>query len=192
LLKVLNLGCGFLPLINDKKRTYINIDLLKLTEKQTIGANYVRHNLTKFPYPFEDETFDEIYLSHVIEHIDEGDHPMLIQEVRRLCKPDGTISWIYPEFITIAQNYILNKRGDRDYWKQCIYGRSGKGGMDRHVALIDTPFFIDLVKVYGLIPEKVFTDKKEDYNTVLICRKGQPLKTYEELLKDEVNRTVRR
>lgn len=185
-LRVLNLGCGFFPLVNKRGYEYHNLDLLKLTRKQVGEATYIRHDMLKYPYPLPDATFDRVYLSHVIEHISEEDHPMLLQEVHRLLKADGEAKFIYPEFTTVAKYYLTNKLGDRDFWKMVIYGRSGKGGLDHHKALMDTPFFLDKLKLYGLVPIKAFTDKKEDYNTVVIAGKGKPTQTYEELVRREV------
>ena len=45
----LNLGCG-----KDIKEGYINLDIVDY------GGNQI-HNINSFPYPFEDNTFDEIY-----------------------------------------------------------------------------------------------------------------------------------
>ena len=49
----LNLGCG-----KDIKTGYINLDIVDY------GGNEI-HDITTFPYPFEDNTFEEIYASHV-------------------------------------------------------------------------------------------------------------------------------
>lgn len=59
-MKKLHLGCG-----EDIKEGYINLDFLKMD-----GVDVV-HNLNKFPYPFEDNQFDEVYASHILEHLDD-------------------------------------------------------------------------------------------------------------------------
>src|SRR3989344_3463022 len=59
-IKKLNFGCG--PEI---MKGYVNMDILKLQ-----GVDVV-HNFNKFPYPFKDNEFDEIYTSHVLEHLDD-------------------------------------------------------------------------------------------------------------------------
>ena len=51
----LNLGCG-----NDLKEGYVNVDIVDY------GGNTI-HDINKFPYPFEDNTFDEVLASHVLE-----------------------------------------------------------------------------------------------------------------------------
>jgi len=47
----LNIGCG-----KDLKEGYVNLDVVNY------GGNQI-HDLNKFPYPFEENTFDEIYAS---------------------------------------------------------------------------------------------------------------------------------
>jgi SAM-dependent methyltransferase len=56
--KKLNMGCG-----TDIKSDYINLDMVPLK-----GVNVV-HDLNKFPYPFEDDTFEEICCINVLEHL---------------------------------------------------------------------------------------------------------------------------
>ena len=72
----LNLGCG-----SKKLDGYINID-----KYDTYNPDII-HDLEKFPYPFEDNSVDEILLSHVLEHI--GQNPdifnSIIKEFYRIC-----------------------------------------------------------------------------------------------------------
>jgi len=55
-MKKLNLGCG-----EDYKEGYINLDIL---DNEFVD---VIHDLNKFPYPFKDDEFGEIYIHHVLE-----------------------------------------------------------------------------------------------------------------------------
>lgn len=55
----LNLGCG-----RDIKKDYLNCDISK-----KYGADKIV-NLNKFPYPFKDNFADEIYMNHILEHLD--------------------------------------------------------------------------------------------------------------------------
>ena len=71
----LNLGCG-----KDLKEGYVNLDIVDY------GGNQI-HDINKFPYPFADNYFDEIYASHVLEHIDNFNKT--ITELYRILKPNG-------------------------------------------------------------------------------------------------------
>jgi len=59
-MKKLNMGCG-----NDILVWYLNRDIIKLP-----WVNKV-YDFEKFPYPFKDNEFDEIYCSHVLEHMND-------------------------------------------------------------------------------------------------------------------------
>jgi SAM-dependent methyltransferase len=81
----LNLGCG-----NVIKEGYINLDLYN--EKADI-----KHDLNIFPYPFKDNTFDEILSEGCIEELD--NFRKVIEEIYRILKPNGILKvWtsIYP------------------------------------------------------------------------------------------------
>ena len=81
----LNLGCG-----QDIRKGYVNLDFLKLR-----GVDVV-HDLNKFPYPFDDDEFDEIYTSHVLEHLD--NLPKAMKELKRICRNGGRIKIRVPHF----------------------------------------------------------------------------------------------
>ncbi len=75
---ILDIGCG-----TDKVQGAVGIDRVKLP-----GVDVV-HDLNKFPYPFKNETFDEVYLLDVIEHLDNV--VGVIEECYRLLKPGGKL-----------------------------------------------------------------------------------------------------
>ena len=83
----LNLGCG--SKIYDG---YINVD------KFDIYNVDIQHDLEKFPYPFEDNSVEEIILSHVLEHI--GQDPdifiKILKEFYRICKNHALIKIVVP------------------------------------------------------------------------------------------------
>jgi SAM-dependent methyltransferase len=84
-MKKLNLGCG-----NDIKKDYVNLDFIKQP-----GVDVV-HDLNKFPWPFKDNTFDEIYASHVLEHVE--DLTKTMEEIIRISKPESKIKIRVPHF----------------------------------------------------------------------------------------------
>ncbi len=56
----------------------------------------ILHDLNKFPYPIADNSFDEIYAKHVIEHLD--DPIRFMSEMTRVLKPGGTVFVETPHF----------------------------------------------------------------------------------------------
>lgn len=98
-IKKLNLGCGM-----DYKANYINLDY-----NRNIKAD-IYHDLNKFPYPFKDNEFDEIYCHHILEHID--DVLRVTEEMWRISKPNAKIIITSPHSSSFEVNVdITHKRG---------------------------------------------------------------------------------
>ena len=74
----LNVGCG-----TDIKPDYINLDVVDLP-----GVD-VAHDLTKFPWPFADNSFDTIDLINVLEHL--PDTIATLEELHRIARPDAKV-----------------------------------------------------------------------------------------------------
>ena len=75
----LNLGCG-----NDYREGWVNLDSVFFK-----GEADVRVDLEEADLPFEDSFFDEIYASHVLEHVIAL--PQLMDELQRVIKPTGEL-----------------------------------------------------------------------------------------------------
>ena len=83
--KILDLGCG-----KKKRSNAIGIDFNERTEADII------HDLNMFPYPLEDNTFDEIYIDNTLEHLD--NIIAVMEEVHRICKKGGMVKVMVPYF----------------------------------------------------------------------------------------------
>jgi SAM-dependent methyltransferase len=57
-----------------------------------------QHDLTQFPWPFEDESFDEVRAFHVLEHIERQHLIAVMNEMHRLVTPDGIANIEVPVF----------------------------------------------------------------------------------------------
>jgi SAM-dependent methyltransferase len=84
-MKKLNLGSG-----RDILPGFVNLDSVKMP-----GINVV-HDLNRFPYPFKANTFDYIYASHILEHL--NNLPAAFGELRRISKNGATIKIRVPFF----------------------------------------------------------------------------------------------
>lgn len=96
----LNIGAGEFDRGLNNRRDYLNVDIVK-----TKGIHKVV-DLNKFPYPFEDNHFEEILAIEVLDHLD--DIMKVMQEMHRILKPGGKIiisvpyftsnkAWIHPQ-----------------------------------------------------------------------------------------------
>lgn len=83
----LDLGCG-----QNKQVGFVGVDYTACE-----GVDIV-HDLTTFPYPFENDSVDEIFSSHFIEHLT-GDQMMkFMEELYRIMKPNSTATFIAPYY----------------------------------------------------------------------------------------------
>lgn len=74
----LNLGCG-----PRKIDDFLGIDKVKLPSVDIV------HDLNIIPYPFEDNQIDEIFCSHILEHL--TDFNRVMEELYRICKSGAII-----------------------------------------------------------------------------------------------------
>lgn len=74
----LNVGCGKCPL-----KGYVNLD------KHALPKVDVVHDLEVYPWPFKNNTFDEVYCDNVLEHLSDIINP--IEELWRISKPGARI-----------------------------------------------------------------------------------------------------
>ena len=77
----LNLGCG-----ERKKDGYVNVDLC--------GNPDQRVDLSVFPWPWENDSCDEVYSEHFLEHV--ADYEKTVLEMHRILKPNGVLHFKVP------------------------------------------------------------------------------------------------
>jgi ubiquinone/menaquinone biosynthesis C-methylase UbiE len=99
----LDLGCG-----QTKATTQFFTDNMKLTPDKVIGVDIAKcegvdvvHDLTKFPYPFKDESVDAIYTCHFIEHLDGTERIKFFDECYRILKPGGIMRHMHPYYKSV-------------------------------------------------------------------------------------------
>lgn len=80
----LNLGAG-----GQRIAGYLAVD--------SHGAADVRHDLTAFPWPWDDDSADAINASHVLEHFTRRDGYLFLAECYRILKPYGVLTLSVPD-----------------------------------------------------------------------------------------------
>jgi len=81
----LDVGCG-----GNKQPHCIGMDKRKLD-----GVDYV-HDCERIPWPFKDEQFTNVIMSHLMEHLKPWLVIDIVNEVWRILKPDGTFMIAMP------------------------------------------------------------------------------------------------
>jgi SAM-dependent methyltransferase len=93
-LRLLNFGCGmaFHP-------GWVNLD------SSADFPGVIRHDLRR-GLPFADESFDAVYGSHVLEHLEPEAGARLLRECHRVLKPFGVARIVVPDLEAIAMLYL--------------------------------------------------------------------------------------
>lgn len=104
----LNLGCGA-----DLRPGYVNHDF------RPRGGVEVVHDLNSFPWPWAANTFEEIYASHVLEHL--FDRLRTLEEIWRIGAPGAIVDiWVpdasHPEMWTDPTHRSAWRLGTLDYF----------------------------------------------------------------------------
>lgn len=115
-LKVLDAGCGEGHLIErlhlkNKMNTYFGIDFVEVSlrkaKRRCPDSTFIRMNLAKIG--FDDEFFDLIVCSNVLEHIPA--YEVVIEELIRLLKKDGYLIITFPnEILWTISRFFLGRR----------------------------------------------------------------------------------
>ncbi|MBI2618392.1 class I SAM-dependent methyltransferase [Candidatus Kaiserbacteria bacterium] len=83
--KVLDIGCG-----QRKLSGAVGLDVLENSQADII------HDVSKTPWPFEDNSFDVVFANHHLEHVSE---PLVfLREAHRILRPKGRIVLQVPYF----------------------------------------------------------------------------------------------
>lgn len=67
------------------------------------------HDLRHFPYPYEDNSADKIYLGDVIEHLTKFDAPKVLKEINRILKPEGIFEITCPDVLWIMKEIVYGR-----------------------------------------------------------------------------------
>lgn len=109
----LNLGSG-----SNRKQDYISVDLY--TPEADLGLDLTRL------LPFDDESVDNIYACHLIEHFSRAEWLQASHDWYRVLKTGGTIEIRCPDIVKSCQKLIDNPE---ELWSlQILYGLQSNDG----------------------------------------------------------------
>ena len=105
----LNLGCG-----EDRREGYINID-------EYVSSADLRMDI--FHLDFEDGTVDEVFSSHMLEHLGKYEAPKALAEWLRVLRPSGMLQMNLPDLEWTLQQWLNTPESHRWGWAlDAIYG----------------------------------------------------------------------
>ena len=110
-LKLLNVGCG-----NNFHLDWVNIDLV------SNSPHVIQHDILQ-GLPFENKSFDAVYCSHVLEHLDPQCVESFLIEAVRILKPKGVLRIVVPDLERITRQYLtlLERVNDCDTAAEADY-----------------------------------------------------------------------
>jgi predicted SAM-dependent methyltransferase len=184
-MKYLNLGCGN---HYSTRSEWTNIDFVGSTD--VIGHNLLRG------IPFENDSFDLVYHSHVLEHFSKHDGDKLVTECFRVLKPGGTIRIAIPDLARIAKQYLyflekgisnpedLKNKANYDWiliemYDQTARSRSGGMMLDylSQEKIMNEEFVFERIGAEGKGLRKAILAAKSSENTLPKNKPGASLKT---------------
>ena len=123
-MRILNLGCGTKA---SSHRDMVNIDwsfylrakrnpvlraivpLLTKGERlrrfRSLPSNVMVHNIAR-GIPFDDDSVDAVYHSHLLEHLDQAVAREFLIEIKRVLRPGGIQRIVVPDFETACRAYL--------------------------------------------------------------------------------------
>lgn len=171
---ILDIGSGPHPKIDADIRMDIN---------DFPGVN-CKHDLLIIPYPFNNDTFDKIYMGDILEHIFIFDLDKVLDQVYRILKKDGILEitvpdarWIFERVINGDWKTQANVQWLNQYetdWENAMsylfggfhnkneYKMRGMG----HVNAFDEERLISLLKKHGFVN----CNRVEDYRNPIPAR----------------------
>lgn len=163
-MKILDIGCGKHK-YHTSGTTTIGLDIINYECVDVV------HDLEKLPLPFENEEFDMVYASHILEHI----HNIkgLMKELIRVLKSEGILYIIAPHHTNPQSKHYDH----RSYWSSLSFSEPIHQHFDVegvHLNLIQpfkflSHFFSKLKYVYEWRFCYVFPSK--DIIFILRCKK---------------------
>lgn len=134
----LNIGCG-----NLLKEGYVNIDLFV----QQPGV--VQAPADKLPYP--DNSVDEVFSSHLLEHISHVNTVQVLSEWFRVLKPGGVLQLIVPDLEWCLRNWLGLSESDRwGFPLYTIFGLQYHPG-EYHFTGFTVPRLTQLLQAVGFV-----------------------------------------
>lgn len=177
----LNIGCG-----EHKIEGFINIDCVKTDSvNPDLLLDITRENL-----PHYNDSVDEIWMIHCLEHIEIFKWNHIFQEFKRVLKPNGLLCLAYPEFKECAERFLNDTNKQKNFWRATLYGRQLYDS-DYHVVPMDSNEIKEILEIAGFYRVNRRPESgNEPYNTIMVAYKDPDHITREMVLTKELQLEV--
>ncbi len=176
----LNIGCGESYLDG-----FINIDCV---EGGQVKVDLLL-DITTQPLPYKDNSVDEIWMIHSLEHIEIRKWDFILGEFHRVLKVNGILCLSYPEFRECAKRFLADTNKQRNFWRATLYGRQLYKS-DYHVCPMDSNEIKEILETIGFYRVKFTPESNnEPYNTIMVGYKDPEQITREAILTKELGLT---
>ncbi len=101
-MKALEIGPGMHPV----DKSWDIVDMVRRPWVNTV------HDVRKLPLPLPGNTYDLVYMSHILEHIPWFQTVDFLKEIRRILKGEGTVEIWVPDLAKLVDCYLKRKIGD--------------------------------------------------------------------------------
>lgn len=85
---------------------------------EVINSNPIHHDVRK-TLPFKNDSIEEIYTSHLLEHLTKEDGLKFISEMLRVLRPSGLLRIVTPDFDKSTKDILFNEFSDE--WSRHKY-----------------------------------------------------------------------
>jgi len=155
--KKLHLGCG-----SNIKEGYLNTDIYK--------GSGIDEIFSMSDIPYKDDSFEEIYCEHALEHLDHYEALEAIKEMNRILQPGGKLILKIPNLEECLKNLLsvescnINGYKSEDWYKYTIFGiQKSTNGEPKESQFHRTGFLsseiIELLEKHNFI---IYNSKKYD------------------------------
>jgi SAM-dependent methyltransferase len=113
-----------------------------------LKKNRFIHHDVAFGMPFEDQSVDYAFSSHVLEHLRKEDAEQLLRDVFRVLKSGGYVRSCVPDLAFAVSRY---KAGDKEGFLGYFFGWPDAGSLAQHRYMYDYEMLKALLERIGFV-----------------------------------------
>lgn len=135
---------------------FIDLDIKSDKYNKERAKSFVEYDIRNDELPYKDNTVDNIYCSHVIEHIEEKYVSNFFKETGRVLKKNGILRISTPDAKFLWKMMLKGK----DYWRTERYENWFKSRNHDYINFDEIDFFIREIATAKL---RIFSEKNLNY-----------------------------